>query len=358
MRINTAVRQTEATDFPLTLNQDEFFLQGVIDEIQRVTPILRFKALFAEAARMLRKGEAIDDAVQNELTTAFRQTISHVNRILYHTRRFNDHQKTLIGNWLHDEFIAFCMLGTWPARSLNKPQEIAGDHHTISQIYNKGDSEQRPLGHIVNACFFNEPACKAVVNRELHVRNHIMKLISENGDRQTRVVSVASGPANELFAVYDSLGKENATRLKAVGIDIDKRACANVDDGIAKRRLSSYLSTEARNVLRLGTLPEHLTEQDLVYTMGLIDYFSDKLVIKTLNTLYGMLKVGGTAIVGNFHTSCDSRIFLDYLLDWQLIYRTEEDMIRLFQSSKFAGCKVEIDFEGEEVNMLARCMKQ
>lgn len=358
MSISTAVGQTDTNVISLALNQDVFFLQGIIDEIYRVTPMLRFKTLFAEAGRALRHKEKIDDRVRDELIQAFRQTLSHVNRLIYHTTRFNDHEKKLVGDWLHGEFLAFCELGTWPARALRKPQGIAGDHYTISQIYFKGNKENRPLGDIVNACFLNEPACRAVINRELHVRNVIMQLMEKNAETPTRVVSMASGPANELFAVYDSLDKDQAKRLKAVGIDMDKRACASVDDGINERKLSSCFSTEARNVLRLGTLPSHLTEQDLVYTMGLIDYFNDKLVIKTLNSIYDMLKVGGSAIVGNFHTSCDSRIFLDYLLDWQLIYRTEDDMKRLFASSKFAGCEVSVEFEKEEVNMLARCTKQ
>ncbi len=361
MNMQVAINETETqTSYGeiFSLDQDTFFLQGVIDEIHRVTPMIRFKQSFAEAARTLRKGDAIDDTTRHHIQQAFRHTISYVNRMLYHTTRFDERQKKVIGNWLHEEFVAFCMLGTWPSRSLEKPQNIAGDHHTINQIYQNGDAERRTLGDLVNYCFFEEPACKAVKNRKLYIQNIITQTISKNSDRQIRVASIASGPAKELFAVYDTLGKDNAKLLKAVGIDIDKRACASVDDGIAKRRLNNYFSTEARNVLRLGSLPKHLQEQDIVYTMGLIDYFSDKLVIKILNSIYAMLKAGGTAVVGNFHTACDSRIFLDYLLDWELIYRTEDDMKRLFAQSDFAGCEVNVDFEAEGVNMLARCTKQ
>lgn len=71
-----------------------------------------------------------------------------------------------------------------------------------------------------------------------------------------------------------------------------------------------------------------------------------------------MLKSNGEVIIGNFHSNCDSRLFLDYLLDWKLIYRTEQDMANLFSKSKFGNSPVIIDFEEQGVNMLARCIKQ
>ena len=74
--------------------------------------------------------------------------------------------------------------------------------------------------------------------------------------------------------------------------------------------------------------------------------------------MYDMLKPGGEVVVGNFHISCGSRVFLDYMLDWKLVYRTEEDMKRLFSLSKFGSSEVSVDFESEGVNMLARCTKK
>ncbi len=91
--------------------------------------------------------------------------------------------------------------------------------------------------------------------------------------------------------------------------------------------------------------------------MGLVDYFKDRATIKIINRMFDMLKPGGEIVIGNFHVSCNSRAFLDYLLDWKLIYRTEEDMRRLFSKSSFGASEVIIDFEPCGVNMLARCKK-
>ncbi|MBX2808001.1 MAG: methyltransferase domain-containing protein [Cellvibrionaceae bacterium] len=337
--------------------QDEFFLNNIISEIYRTTPIITFKSLFSEVASASQQ-QAISDELKYKTQNAFRNIIKHVTTMLYQTDRFTQQQRDLVGKWMHQEFIAFCLLGSWPSRSWRKPQKIAGDHYMIKQIYQEGNEEKRSVGQVVNHCFFKEPACKAVLNRKHYIKNAILDKIDNNNEQQTAVASIASGPAEELFEVYEKLGKDNNARLKAAGIDIDKRACAAVDDKIGENRLQHYFSTYATDILKLKPLPDALKQQDLVYSMGLIDYFKDRATVKIINRMYDMLKPGGEIIIGNFHISCDSRVFLDYLLDWKLIYRTEDDMRRLFSQSAFGDSPVTVDFEQEGVNMLVRCTKR
>lgn len=335
-----------------------YFLQGVIDELYRLTPLYTFKASFSEIANIYNEDKEVSKSLMEQMQQAFRSILSHVNSILYHTDRFSDDQKNLIGDWMHQEFVSFCLLGTWPSRSLQKPQRIAGDHYTIKQIYSNGSQEQSILGQAVNYCFFEEPACKAVKNRKKYIENKIMGSIKKNEDEVTRVTSIACGPAEEIFNVYKLLGRENRKKLKVVGLDKDKRACASVDDEIHKNYLHHYFSTHSADILKLTPPSAATMNQDLVYSMGLIDYFKDRATVKIINVLYEMLKPGGEIVIGNFHVSCDSRVFLDHLLKWKLIYRTEEDMRRLFSQSAFSGCKVTVDFEPEGVNMLVRCTKE
>lgn len=332
-------------------------LPAIIDELNRTSPLLLFKERFAVAAKELRDEQAISDQTVCEIQTLFRSTMSHFNALLYQVPRFTNEQKAIVENWLHGEFLSFSMLGSWSARSLLKPQNIAGDHHTIRQIYDGGSAERRPLGKLVNACFFNEPACQAVINREAYIRNVILEMIDDTPERALNVTSIACGPARELFTVFDQLDQQRS-RLKAIGIDFDKRACAGVDDRIYARNLKNHFSTYAHNVLQLSRLSSQLEEQDLVYSMGLIDYFGDKAVVRILNNIHAILKPGGTAYIGNFHVSCDSRVFLDILLDWELKYRTEDDMLRLFENSHFAGSEVTVEYEPLGVNMLVKAIKQ
>ncbi|WP_086932260.1 methyltransferase domain-containing protein [Agarilytica rhodophyticola] len=343
---------------PMLNPSQMYFLQGFIDELYQRTPLYSFKALFSEVVKISNNNEQMDISLLEKMQQAFRSILSHVNSNLYHTDRFSSDQKIIVGDWMHQEFVSFCLLGTWPSRSLQKPQRIAGDHYTIKQIYSDGGQEKSSLGRAVNYCFFQEPACKAVKNRKRYIENKIMEKVLKNGNETTYVSSIACGPAEEIFNTYSLLGKENRQRLKVVGLDKDKRACASVDDRIQENYLTHYFSTSTADILKLTPPPSAMRQQDFVYSMGLIDYFKDRATVKIINILYEMLKPGGEIVIGNFHTSCDSRIFLDHLLKWKLIYRTEEDMRRLFSQSAFADSKVTVDFEPEGVNMLVRCIKQ
>ncbi len=340
-----------------SITKDEFSLDQVVQEISSETLLNEFKSLFSQVCKACRDNQPVNDALKLRTQYAFRNILSYVNDLIFHSDRFDQEQKDLIGNWIHQEFIAFCLLGTWPSRSLRKPQDIAGDHHTIKQIYDDGDQERRQVGHVVNYCFLNEPACKAVKNRKDYIVHRILDLIAKSSN-QVNVASIASGPAEELLLVYDMLDRDGKKELKATAIDLDFRACAFVNDEIQSNKLQNYFSVVNGNVLKAGTLPNSVKgNQDLVYSMGLIDYFSEGLAIKTVNNMFDMLKPGGEVIIGNFHDSCNSRIFLDYLLDWELIYRTEDDMRAIFSKSRFQNQEVVIDYEEENVNMLVRCKK-
>ena len=66
-----------------------------------------------------------------------------------------------------------------------------------------------------------------------------------------------------------------------------------------------------------------------MYSIGLIDYFDDKMVTRFLSYAHSRLRAGGELIVGNFHPRNPDKALMDHVLDWRLIHRTEEDMDRL-----------------------------
>ena len=107
------------------------------------------------------------------------------------------------------------------------------------------------------------------------------------------------------------------------------------------------------NVLRLGrnrgtTRP---APQDVIYSVGLFDYLKDETVVQVLNWVHANLAPGGQAIVGNFDVHCKGRAFLDYVLDWRLLYRTPEQMLELFARSAFGRGRAEVRWEATRINL-------
>ena len=105
--------------------------------------------------------------------------------------------------------------------------------------------------------------------------------------------------------------------------------------------------------LALGREQLELPPQDLIYSVGLIDYFDDPFVVKLLNSIYGLLRPGGRVVLGNFHPRNPSKMLMEAVLQWKLIHRDEADMNRLFRASLFGQDCSEIFFEDAQVNLFA-----
>lgn len=259
-------------------------------------------------------------------------------------------------NVLRREFAPYVHLTQVTRRALVKPRGYAGDFLTISWIYNDQAGGVPPLGPLVDNLFFNRPACRAVKNRRRILAEEIGLALERSGG-SARVTSLACGPAQEVFDVFRA---SPDLKLKATLIDIDFEALAFVAERRDKLGLTKSMRLEHANLVYLATGRQilDLKDQELVYSSGLIDYFADEFVISLLNWIHGCLASGGKVILGNFHIGNPDRGLLDLLLDWKLIHRSEEDMHRIFEASKFARACTEIRYEQEGVNLFACCAKE
>jgi SAM-dependent methyltransferase len=197
-----------------------------------------------------------------------------------------------------------------------------------------------------------------VRNRRGLLAEEIKRTVERRTEERAFVTSLACGPAQEVFDALDAL--DNPYHLKTTLIDIDLQALAFVSDKAQKLKRQRYISTVNANLVYLATGRQDLdlAPQDLVYSIGLIDYFNDNFVVKLIDYVHGLLKPGGKLILGNFHPKNSTKALMDHILEWTLIHRTEDDMNRLFVSTKFGCPCTSVRFEDEGINLFAECVKQ
>ena len=91
---------------------------------------------------------------------------------------------------------------------------------------------------------------------------------------------------------------------------------------------------------------------DLVYCAGLFDYLTSEVCEMLLRVLYGLLLPGGLLLATNVDASLNSsrgfRHSMEYMLDWNLIFRTGRELEALGEGAVAdeAGCRVESDLTG------------
>ncbi|MBP1657945.1 MAG: hypothetical protein H6Q31_2546 [Bacteroidetes bacterium] len=322
------------------------------------TEVERFKRTMVELDKEALKQGSISDAS----TTAFLGQSSELmmvcNEVLGPRSTLSDTIKGHIGARLQDEFLPYLLTTETADRFYSKPRGYAGDYLAIHRIYQNIPGGTSRLGPLIDRMFLETPPSHAVRNRRKILAEEIVATVGSIPARPARVLCMASGPASEVFDAFEVL--PDKTHLKVTLMDIDLQALAFVDEVRNKRKLGSQLDLINENLiaLYLGRSKTKIEPQHLIYSIGLIDYLSDKLVNKLLGYVYANLAPGGRVILGNFHPCNPAKEFMDYVLEWNLIHRTEEDMHRLFQHSDFGRPCSRIQFEAQGVNLFAECVKE
>lgn len=263
-----------------------------------------------------------------------------------------------LGVLVHSELLPWLSMTDTADRVYAKPRGYAGDFYSIERIYQNQPGGAGRLGAALDQCFLALPAAQAVRNRRQLLQTIIEDSLMSHRAGPLQLMSLACGPAAELFDTYACLPDPRV--LQSTLLDIDTQALAFISAKSQAAGLQNCITTLRGNLLSLADgrqqLPP-LVPQNLIYSIGLIDYFDDAQVIALMNLAHRWLAPGGRLVLGNFHPSNPNRALMDHVLHWRLIHRNEADMHRLYRASRFGKAATRIVFEAQGINLFAECEK-
>ncbi len=97
-----------------------------------------------------------------------------------------------------------------------------------------------------------------------------------------------------------------------------------------------------------------LTDLSLVYASGLFDYLSEGLAIRLARFMFSLLGPGGRMLIANFTPDSHGRAYMEAFMDWNLIYRDEDDMKAIaatLPEQQVAEARVHRDTQGNIVHL-------
>lgn len=264
-----------------------------------------------------------------------------------------------IWGYVFKEVFPYLMRSRFAERAYYKPQGYAGDYYMMEMIYRHQPGGDGKLGHLVDQWMLGSVPSEAVRGRRELLGRELMAIFNarHQGAERLQIMSLACGPARE-FCDFIT-GCESSEAIDAFLVDIDpdalQQASANVNT--VKSRASVRFMRE--NLIRwaLGRVTHHFGQQDVIYSAGLTDYLGRSLFTALVRQCYEHLKPGGTLIIGNFGPANPHRAFMDHLLKWELIHRSEAELLEIFADTPFGSDDVEILSEKHGVNLFVRAVK-
>jgi SAM-dependent methyltransferase len=253
--------------------------------------------------------------------------------------------------WLHRQYYQKNLLPLFVAAPYNhriyfKPNGYPGDFEMMRLVHRDGFEGASLFGKMMNKYSTSIPIARAVRERTAYFKERLAAELDRNPG--LRVLSVASGPALE----FDALLAERpdlANGLWVTLLDQEIEALQFSLENLSERRFRagsgmriSCLHQNIGSYLRRVARRQVAERYDLIYAAGLFDYFDAKtsaFVIRQILTLLspgGRLIVANLSLIGHLH-----RVYMEYGHDWNLIYRSSEEMARLAEGLP-EGTRVEI----------------
>jgi extracellular factor (EF) 3-hydroxypalmitic acid methyl ester biosynthesis protein len=196
---------------------------------------------------------------------------------------------------------------------------------------------------IINIWLLKQSPAQAHRNRVAHLET---KLIEEtvrvrSEGRAATIFNLGCGPAQEVqrfleqqhiyeradFTLVD-FNEETLTQLNKYLTDISRRLPRPATFRMIKKSVFHILKSGDKSLLHPSG-----EKYDYVYCAGLFDYLSDDVCKQMMNIFYGMLAPGGLLLATNatevLNSSRPFRFSMEYILDWHLVYRDQQQFFNL-----------------------------
>jgi extracellular factor (EF) 3-hydroxypalmitic acid methyl ester biosynthesis protein len=304
----------------------------------------------------LRNKDVVPDELQAALVGRFNDFYPLLEETAGDSSAEPEDEREKIGLHAQKQLLPYLLLTRVAERLYGKPRGYPGDFMTLEMIYQNVPRGASRIGPALDRCFLEAPFSAAVRDRRAVMAAEIARRAAESGE-PLRVTALAAGPAQEVFDAFEQVGDPG--RLQATLVDFDPQALSFAAEKRERAKLREQVSMVGINpvYLALGRASLDVEPQDVIYGLGLTDYFDDGLFVKLLDLVHGLLKPGGRVILGNFQAGNPCKAFMDQVLEWRLAHRREEDLNRLFGASKFEAPASSIRYAGGGLVILAECEK-
>ncbi len=231
------------------------------------------------------------------------------------------------------------MVSPFVHRCFTKPLGYAGDYEMLMMLLADPHQGQNAYAWLVNRHMVTSAPGLAYGNRITMLVEHIReesRRVRRTLHRPLVGMTIGCGPVNEIqrFMREDETATGSIFSLMDFNqptIDFARSRVEEVGRETGRQVEATYMHKSIHELLQeaRGRRPSFGTTYDIIYCAGLFDYLSDRICSGLTDLFYRQLNPGGLVIVTNVAHSRPILGYMEMLLEWYLIYRSGDDMLRL-----------------------------
>jgi extracellular factor (EF) 3-hydroxypalmitic acid methyl ester biosynthesis protein len=245
-------------------------------------------------------------------------------------------------------------------RTFYKPLGYAGDYEMVNMIQRDPYEGGSLFARVVNAWFLQQLPAEAHRNPLKILKQ---KLIEEAARTvrlagPARIFNLGCGPAAEIndFLAESELSSQAQFTLLDFNEETIEHTGALLRETCRRFGRKTVIQLQKKSVQQLLREAARAAGQssggkfDYVYCAGLFDYLPDRICKQLLTALYDLVAPGGLLLATNVDGTRPFRNKLEFILDWNLIYRTGAQLAELKpETAPAENSKVTADFSGVNV---------
>lgn len=243
-------------------------------------------------------------------------------------------------DFLHGEYIRW---------SLEKPYGYAGDFKIIDDIY-KNEPKTVGFERLHDNYYQMSTICNAVRNRKEDFKKMIGDFIRKSKKPEIRVMDLASGPCR---GVYELLS--NHVLSKDVTFDCydsNSNAITYARNLLSNNPKVRFYEQNAVRLALMKEIEEEISSRyDIISSTGLFDYLDYRVSVRLIGNLRKLLNPEGILAISDVRDkfSNPSIYYMEWVADWNLIYRTDDEFRSIFLDAGFSAGALSFKYEQQGV---------
>jgi len=198
------------------------------------------------------------------------------------------------------------------------PQGYVGDYKILEDIY-RNIPLSEGVGFLLDHSFLATVLGKAVRGRKDMMRDLLANEIV--GNSKLKILNIGCGSCRELIELATDI---KASEAQITCLDFDAAALQFAAERIGLLELWSHFTLKKYNALKMINHERNIREfgqQDLIYSIGLLDYLNDDVLVRFIRAMYELLEPQGKFIAVFKDSDRYEPFEYHWVVDWDAFYQ-------------------------------------